>query len=93
MVRSLAQWTKTLSFPARISPHKTNAAPPPTCEGVFRNAPVASHEERQRPPGYEWMVPRRGITCPGERRVMRTQIPCVRLGPLVAAASQLPESK
>lgn len=23
MVRSLAQWTKTLSFPARISPNKT----------------------------------------------------------------------
>ncbi|XP_048518966.1 TNF receptor-associated factor 4 isoform X3 [Dendroctonus ponderosae] len=26
MVRSLAQWTKTLSFPARISPHKSKEA-------------------------------------------------------------------
>lgn len=29
MVRSLAQWTKTLSFPARISPHKAKEAASP----------------------------------------------------------------
>lgn len=45
MVRGLSQWTKTLSFPARISPQK----PTKETKGLFQNVSLTSSPTLQSP--------------------------------------------
>lgn len=51
MVRSLAQWTKTLSFPARISPNKSskdNIASSPTVTPTPSTNSLSPHSTIQK---------------------------------------------
>lgn len=40
MVRSLTQWTKTLSFPARLSPNKNGKSTSPNGTEIVNEHPV-----------------------------------------------------